>query len=133
MLRDNETGLSVALTGEKALDELDVPGYVPLKVGDIRKLGLDVVPKASQPDPELLEIIKIYREDAEGIATTLAANAGVPIATPEHRRRDDESATHAGHVWALLGNGWHAPPSALPATDVSLNRCVDCSYFYQWL
>jgi hypothetical protein len=87
VLRNNETGLSVALTGEKALDELDVRGYVPLKVGNIRKLGLDVVPKAGQSDPELLEIINISREDAEGVATTLAANAGVPIAAPEHQRR----------------------------------------------
>jgi hypothetical protein len=87
VLRENELGLSVALTGEKALDELDVRGYVPLRVGDIRKLGLDVVRKANQPDPELLEIINICREDAEGVGTSLAANAGVPIAAPEHRQR----------------------------------------------
>jgi hypothetical protein len=96
MLRDSEAGLSVALTGEKALDELDVRGYVPLTVGDVRKLGLDVVPKVGEPDAELLEIIGIRREDSEGIGTSLAANAGVPIAAPEHQQRIKSSRRRGG-------------------------------------
>lgn len=37
--RDNEETLSIALTPETALDELDARGYVAMRVGDIRAIN----------------------------------------------------------------------------------------------
>ena len=90
LLRDNELSLSIALTGEKAMDELDVRGYVPLLVGELRQIGLDVRPKEGQTDTDLLEIVNIPPNDRLAFSITLAAlsaRSGMPIETPEHRNR----------------------------------------------
>jgi hypothetical protein len=88
--RDNEDTLSVALSPEEALDELDVRGYVPITIGDIRAIHngeqrLGIIRKTNEPG--CLEIIGIVPETAEGFANSLAARTARPIETPEHRRR----------------------------------------------
>lgn len=87
LLRVNEKNLSVALVGEKSLDELDVRGYVPLRIGLITDLGLSIIPKEDMDDPDFLEIAGITPETAEGTANALAAGAGSPVECPEHRAR----------------------------------------------
>jgi hypothetical protein len=88
--RDNEETLSVALTPAEALDELDVRGYVPITVGDIRAVHegeqrLRVLRKAGEP--MCCEITGITRETATGFAISLSARAALPVPTPEHRVR----------------------------------------------
>lgn len=90
LLRDNEPTLSVALTGEKAVDELDVRGYAPLVIREIRKIGLDTRPKEGQADSDLLEIVNIPFDDRIPYSITLAAisaQSGKPVETPNHRKR----------------------------------------------
>jgi hypothetical protein len=68
------------------MGDLKVRGYVPIAVGSIRKIGLDVVPKLGENDPELLEIIGIpHGPAAEGFAISLAASAGRPVQVPGRR------------------------------------------------
>jgi hypothetical protein len=88
--RDNESTLSIALTPEEALDELDARGYVPIRIGNIRavhdgELRLGIVRKTDEPLS--LEITGIARETANGFAVSLAARAGSPIERPDHRTR----------------------------------------------
>lgn len=88
--RDNEETLSVGLTPEAALDELDKRGYVPITIGDIRAVvhgeqRLGIVRKAGEPDG--LEIIGITPLTAKGFGDSLSARAGPPVETPDHRRR----------------------------------------------
>jgi hypothetical protein len=88
--RSNEDTLSVALTPEDALDELDVRGYVPITVGDIRAIQqgrhrLGVARKANEPT--CLEITGIDPAKVESIATSLSARAGTPVERLDHRQR----------------------------------------------
>lgn len=90
--RDNEETLSIALTPDKALDDLDVRGYVPMRVGDIRAVhhGDDrcgVIHKPADLDPDYLEVTGITAESAQGFANSFAARAGIPVERPDHRRR----------------------------------------------
>ena len=90
LLRPHEETLSVALSGEKALGDLDARGFAPINIGDIRKLGLDVSAKEGAGDPDLMEITGIAHDNAPGFAISLAAasgRAGKPTETPEHRKR----------------------------------------------
>jgi hypothetical protein len=74
----------------EALAELDVRGYVPITVGDIRAVHegeqrLGILRKAGEP--MCCEITGITRETAMGFAISLSARAALPVPTPEHRVR----------------------------------------------
>lgn len=94
LLRPNETALSIALSPEKAMDELDSRGYVELRASTIRGMGLEVRVKtgAENPgsDPEIYEIAGIPLDSTDArisISIALAATAGITVLVPGRRSR----------------------------------------------
>jgi len=82
-----ETTLSVALTPEKAMGDLDCKGYVELLAGDIERIGLTVLLKKCA-DPDLFEIAGIPVNDITAetdYAIALANICGPVMKVPKRR------------------------------------------------
>jgi len=88
------TPITVALTPEKAMDDLDSRGYVEMFATRIRAMGLDVRLKTGDDnptnDPDLYEIIGIPPDlinTQRSIALALAETAGITVTVPGRQKK----------------------------------------------